>query len=539
MGRLLQFLADKPASQQEIGTVLRCLSAPGQDLKMEDLQPAQPPKSISFREDSFFWAFCWLPIVEALKGLFLCGCIGSGKTSIIQLLLQSIAARFLPSRARAENLIILDVKCELLPLLAALGLKPNHKNFWILNPFDKRGAILSIAEATKVPAMIRYVAGLLVPRELHSTAPYFSDAARELIIAVILALNLIKGRFWTLRDLLCALDSREHIVGLTRRHPRAKIRAERILNDEKHSDGVLSTLGTKLGDYETIAALSATGRSRKPFTMDRFFGEPGVLVLGSDPFFKASLAPIVDTTVTTASNYLLRQPETDVTKAWFVLDEGRTLDKAESIKNLANYGRSKGVCVVLTAQSIEGLIEIYGEPATNDLLSHLTNKTFLRAGGVQTAEWAERYFGKVRSWEPSYSRTQNPHSSDSFGTTFALQDRPILLSSVFLDMPLPGPGRPFCAVSDMPYYGGPILSERPFEQVLSWRTRPATDVPAIIRRTKLEEQTLQPWTKEEEDQFCGQGPETGDSKPPSAPASPPYLPKRPRKKGDPSQGHLF
>jgi len=202
MNRLLKYFTRTSDSEQKPGALLRLLTAPGQDLTTEDLQPAQPPKEVTFHEDNFWWGFRRVPIKEAAKGLLLCGCVGSGKTTIIDLFLRSIAPRFLPGRARPEQLIISDVKTENLPLLAASGLRPHCKNFWLLNPFDKRGAILSISEMVKIPAMIRYFGGLIIPREPNSTAPYFPDAARELVFAVILALNVIKGSSWSFRDLL-------------------------------------------------------------------------------------------------------------------------------------------------------------------------------------------------------------------------------------------------------------------------------------------------------------------------------------------------
>ena len=67
-------------------------------------------------------------------------------------------------------------------------------------------------------------------------------------------------RLWQCRDLICALNSRERIRAITARHPRAKVIAERILSDEKHSFGVLSSLGTKIVRFESVAALWNTSR---------------------------------------------------------------------------------------------------------------------------------------------------------------------------------------------------------------------------------------------------------------------------------------
>ena len=90
-----------------------------------------------------YWALRNLPVEEAVKHLAIIGCIGSGKSTLIQLFLQSIAPRFRAERAEPEQLILFDGKCDALPQLAALGINPEDEsqNIYILDPNDERCAV--------------------------------------------------------------------------------------------------------------------------------------------------------------------------------------------------------------------------------------------------------------------------------------------------------------------------------------------------------------------------------------------------------------
>ena len=175
-------------------------------------RPQPAPAAVFFDEDAVFLALRNLPVEEAVKHLAIIGCIGSGKSTLIQLFLQSIAPRFRADRAEPEQLILFDGKCDALPQLAALGLNPEDEsqNIYILDPNDERCAVWDLAEATRTPLMARYLATLLVPEE-RSNAPFFPDSARDLIFAVLLGLGVAGNPKWDFRDLICALDSRERI----------------------------------------------------------------------------------------------------------------------------------------------------------------------------------------------------------------------------------------------------------------------------------------------------------------------------------------
>lgn len=296
-------------------------------------EAAQEPNCArDFDPNSVFWAMRNLPVEEATKHFLICGTTGSGKTKTIQLFLQSIAPRFYApppgSKAKPEQLILFDAKCDVVPMLDSFGLFPSSTTY-ILNPYDARSAVWNIAEALQTPAMARSFATLLIPEEKQSTAPYFSDAARELVYAVILGLNKAAGTAWTFRDLLCALDSRAHIEQVAANDERSRILTARILLDERHANGVLSTLGTKLGPYEQVAALWHTNDAGHIFTIKDFLASNGVLVLGNDPVLRSSFWPINAILLKALSNEILRSPNDLPPRRWFVLDEFRAMERVD------------------------------------------------------------------------------------------------------------------------------------------------------------------------------------------------------------------
>ena len=475
------------------------------------------PCAICFDEDMVYWAMRNIPVTEAVKHFLVCGAIGTGKTTVIDLFLQSIAPRFKPGRKKPEQLIIFDAKCDIIPRLASLGFSLDEDskktNIWLLNPYDKRSATWSIAEAVKSPMMAQHFAALLVPEERNSNAPFFWTASRQLVYAVLLALNRIDKTDWSLRDLLCALSSRERISQITEMHPRAKEIAAAVLSDTQHSSGVISTLATKLSPLEQVAALWHKPPQERSFSIPTFLERPGVLILGNDPLLRESLWPINAMLLNSLSKHILRGPEVKVPKHWFVLDEFTAMEKVDSIQELVNRGRSKGASVLIGLQGIDRVNELYLETGANDLLEQLANKTFLRAGGPKTGEWIERYFGKYRCTEPVYtegwSRSSGPPGQSNTGQSGSVQystvERSILLASFFMDLPFTGPGLPLMSVSDIPSLQKTLITRRWFDDINSWRKPPDEDTDALQPRENDMDQTLEAWDEVDVGRFCGPG----------------------------------
>ena len=467
------------------------------------------PCAVKFNENLMYWAMRNLPVKEAVKHFLVCGAIGTGKTTSIDLFLQSIKERFRPGREKPEQLIIFDAKSEIVPKLNALGYSveldaPKDNNVWLLNPFDKRSCTWNISEAVETPLMARHFAALIVPEEPGSTTPFFWSAARQLVYAVVIGLfksPVFKTKeTWDLRDFLSALANRERIAAITSLDPRAKELAASILNDKQHSDAVVASLATKLARFEEVAALWKATPEPRLFSIPDFLTKPGVLIIGNDPVLRESLWPINAMLLKSLAQEILRGTETQEPRHWFVLDEFPAMERVEAIQDLVNRGRSKGASVLIGMQGIDRLNELYGQYGANDLLEQLTHKTFFRAGGPATAQWIESFFGRYRRTEESYSKSSSKDGT-SFTTSWGTQEHSMFLGSFFMDLPFTGPGKQFVAVHDIPSLGKTMITRRQFDEVNSWRVKP-TDVKAVIGRTSILEQTLVGWDTAEAAEFC-------------------------------------
>jgi hypothetical protein len=468
------------------------------------------PCAVRFNEDMIYWAMRNLPVREAVKHFLICGAIGTGKTTSIDLFLQSIKERFRPGREKPEQLIIFDAKSEIVPKLNALGYSveldaPQDNNVWLLNPFDKRSCTWNISEAVETPLMARHFAALIVPEEPGSTTPFFWSAARQLVYAVVIGLFkspvFTTKKTWDLRDLLSALANRDRIAAITSLDPRAKELAASILNDKQHSDAVVASLATKLARFEEVAALWKATPKPRLFSIPDFLKKPGVLIIGNDPVLRESLWPINAMLLKSLAQEILRGTETQEPRHWFMLDEFPAMERVEAIQDLVNRGRSKGASVLIGMQGIDRLNELYGQYGANDLLEQLTHKTFFRAGGPATAQWIESFFGRYRRTEESYSKSTSKDGT-SYSTSWDTRENSMFLGSFFMDLPFTGPGKQFVAVHDIPSLGKTLITRRQFDEVNSWRVKP-TDVKAVIGRTTILEQTLVGWDTSEAAEFCG------------------------------------
>ena len=458
-----------------------------------------------------------LPEREAVTHFLLCGTVGSGKTTTIQLLLQSIAPRFETAGGKPEQLIIFDAKLDIIPRLAALGFKPPERlpaeaeknggrsKLWILNPYDRRSAVWKIAEAVQEPGNAWQFAMLLIPEERQTTARYFYDAARLLVVACILGLNKIRGPEWTFRDLLCALDSEPHITKISARDPRAKIIADGIKRDSKDFGGVMSTLATKLAVFEQAAALWHNNDQCEPLSIHEFLRSNGILVLGHDPVLKDTLWPINALFLRAVTQEIMRLSETRTPRHWFILDEFRSMEQVDCIPQLLNLGRSKGVSVLIGVQSVAGLTDVYGEHRAEEILGLCTNKTFFRSGDPRTAQWASNYFGQSRIIENSWGESSGPGGVTS-SVNSSIVDRPTFLPSFFLDLPMPKEGGPFMMVSDVPglktAFVTKIKSDAVFSMTKTLTEEEERNVIAYDRETDIEAQKLVPWGSDEELLYC-------------------------------------
>lgn len=362
---------------------------------------------------------------EATSHFLAVGATGSGKTCVIRRLLQST----LPAVATSDfHAIIADAKQDALPMLSAM-VDPK----WIrsLNPFDDRGVAWRMHEDIREYRVAIEFAFILMPA-VQESQPFFSDACRHLMIGVLKNF-ILKGREWTLGDLIRVLMCERVLRQVLRQLPETRDLIHLYLSDPRLSANVMSTMATKLVLFEPIAACyeNASGS----ISLAEWIREPGVLILGNSEISRTAIEAINRCVFKRASDLTLDLPESRSRRVMFVIDELANSGPLDGLVSLAKMGRSKGAVIVIAFQSVSGLRDPkkYGQHFTDELLGQFGNRFFGRLECPVTAEWASQIVGdqEVSTSSVTYSSGANGQSQSR---TFQDQIRRAILPSEFMEI---------------------------------------------------------------------------------------------------------
>lgn len=436
-------------------------STPSASEKIQQSSQSQPdPEHLSV-----FWGMVPLPICEADSHFLVTGSVGSGKTITLRLLMQSALKSI--GYGLDHRALVYDGKSELYPYLCGMGLDCPVS---ILNPFDKRGLAWDIAADVTSPAAAKQVAAILIPPN-GSAQPFFTDAARQILFGVFLSLMRVAPAKWTLRDVLLSVRSREILLTVLSHSREAQDTAQLYIADEAVFAGVLATIATKVQRFEVVAA--CWHRTRDKISLQKWLsGEEGVILLGNAPTFRASIEPIYQAIFWLLSDMVLAQSNSSTRRTWIILDEAREAGHLRGLTSLLSQGRSKGACMVLGFESIEGMREVYGVGGAREIVDLCNHKAFLRTDSVVTAKWAYRHLGEAVGHE---EETIHPAGSPDYRARHALLDTELQ------PMPPTGPEHGLCGYYQTPSIGT-YFAREPWSRVID-QLQPAKEgVPNVDPR---------------------------------------------------------
>lgn len=308
------------------------------------------------------------------------GASGSGKTTIITPLIQAAIER-------GDQLIIYDNKGDFTEWV---------KDAILLAPWDARSHALDIAKDCRNAQQARELAAHLIP---EGTDPIWHQAARQILTALVIKLQVEKPGTWDWRDLyLLVCGSHEELLSIMETYtPEASNilkapgkTAQSVLMHLSANAWLISDLANAWGGAPLKKRFSVTDWMKNPNAKERV-----VILQGSANYSVLSNAYIQ--LVFNLACGLINSPEISKNserKLWFFLDEFPQLGKLERFRSLLEIGRSKGIRVVLACQDISQIREIYGEHATNSWLSTVGTQIFTRMGAGETANFvAEKMIG--------------------------------------------------------------------------------------------------------------------------------------------------
>jgi hypothetical protein len=353
-------------------------------------------------KDIIQWGSVPLPIDCATQHFALVGTTGSGKSTLISILLKSILPHFRPGSNRRA--IIFDAKRDIMSVLA--GLKPPCPviNF---HPFDTRGWAWDIAKDIDSDSTAMEIATVFVPEMPNSsnTERFFQDAARRLSAGLMRAfMHHCPGK-WTLRDVVLGFNSIKRLKTLLSLPQGDKYESTRHLYKElvapnETSFGIRGEMGNVLQRLTFIASAWASSGAQK-FSLKDFVKGEYVLVLGRDPTQESTVKQLNAILVNRLTQLMIGQEEARTEAArgkpeplsWVIIDELRAAGYLDGVKHLLFEGRSKGIAGVIGFQDFPGMKHEFGEQLAEEIFGLCNNKAFLRQGDNTSDEYASRHFG--------------------------------------------------------------------------------------------------------------------------------------------------
>lgn len=362
----------------------------------------QPGESIS-------WGGEELPAKVATTHFLVAGTTGAGKTLLLSKLMESVLPFIGKRRADGSpfdrRALVYDAKGDVLSTLYQF----TDSRVVTLHPFDRRGAAWDIAKDITTPAAALQMASILVPQDRNATGnPFFILAAQNLMRGALLSLMQTVGDNWTLRDVLLALRFEERLRQLLEKTLEGRGILDQFFRAGSDTlQGVRATVATKIAPYEVIAA--AWDNATEKVSLTEFMKGEFVLVLGNDEETRTALDAINKVLFKRLSELILAGSETRTRQTWIFIDEVREAGNLEGLSRLMTKGRSKGACIALGFQAIEGMREVYGDNVASEITGLCNNKAILLLESPPSAQWASELFGKTELIDrrESVTRTQS------------------------------------------------------------------------------------------------------------------------------------
>jgi energy-coupling factor transporter ATP-binding protein EcfA2 len=352
--------------------------------------------------------FVPLSLAEEVQQALIIGASGSGKTTVLWLLLQQIIAR-------GDKVLVFSFKGDFQERW------PNE-NFTLLAPWDSRSVHWRLGQDIQTHLTAENFCAAVIPSPANGD-PFWSDAARAILRCLVMHLQKTKGD-WDFADLgkltsemISSIETLRELV--MRYEPTAALflRGEDGSPD-KTTSSILMQLASKLATVINLGvAADAAGPDAPRWSCaDWLAGKsPAAVIIGCHPETAQQVGGLTQTAsasvIESAISSILAQsdvaPDDPHQRVWIIVDEVVQAGKIPALTTSIEALRSKGGRVVLAGQSVRRIAELYSEPTVAAWTGSTGTKILGALGGAADAEWASKELGKETIerknpsiWEP-------------------------------------------------------------------------------------------------------------------------------------------
>ena len=257
------------------------------------------------------------------------GSVGAGKTqTMLHLILAAIE--------RGDDVLVLDVKGDMTAKLPGEPL--------LVAPQDRRSLVWDVASDCRTKQDARELAARLIPK---SDDPIWSDAARDILVACVAALQATKPERWSWHDLHeTATSDTDALLHFAKAYHRDAVR----LLENPESRTTQSVLATFQAHMHVVAALGDAWRdgANGRFSVSQWLARPlfhRPVILQHDPRYPelshAWIGGLLALLASAVGSPSLK--ESRERRIWIFADEFPQLPRLSHFSTFLDLGRSKAV----------------------------------------------------------------------------------------------------------------------------------------------------------------------------------------------------
>ncbi len=470
----------------------------------DDLPPAVQARYFEYDPADFTQInWCTFPLADVdAEGHFCAvGTTGSGKTTVLRLLMQSV----LPNVGTGHGVraIVYDAKEDMVPILAGFAEKTRTL---ILNPFDERCVSWAVYKDIDEPRYAVELAKILVPDSNEQTR-FFTDAAREVVTGVIISF-ILSEQPWSLADVVRGIGNPAVAHRILKKHSRSAQYAGTYFSNKKQCADVFSTINSKLLEIKPV--VSCWEAAKEEVSLKDFYSDELILVLGNSESSRSTVQAINRLFFKRACDLMLAMPEGAADRTWFFLDELGDAGRMEGLTSLMKKGRSRGARVAYSFQSISSLRheKVYGKHETDEILGQTGNRFFGLVECAETADWCSKVVGDMEYIQRNVSYTSSQQNSTT--TSYQHVTARAILPSEFMSIRACGLENGLCGVVSIRGLGYCALQVLPNDLFGHFLIPPDSSSRPFVSRS-VEAQYLEPWTEEQKNLFAPKKEKAKDS----------------------------
>ena len=302
-----------------------------------------------------------------------------------------------------------------------------NNNDYIFCPLDKRTIKWNIFNDIETQFDVSLIANALIPENPRANDPYWDNAARNILEAVLLFLSKHFEKP-TNKDLWKYISSFEKIVEIKENDEECRALLDYYINtqDQKHTREVLGTILAK----SSVKAIKLLASMEGDFSFKKWIEDENIknnIFMLSNPEIIDLVMPIYRVGIELMASKLLAMEDDNNREIYFWLDEFPRLNKLKKIIDVFTLARSKGGRVVYSFQEFGDLENIYGKELAKVIISN-TNTLFLFR--TVNAEYFENLFGKQEVLEYSENRSMGgADMADRIQASKQKKLKPLVLAS--------------------------------------------------------------------------------------------------------------